>query len=154
MQRSLVKVNGCCHGVQAYLFTSHQKLINIHLVHNLLHYVLILLSMTICPHSLPALSLRKVVFFFLIDSKVHLLFATLSLGRLQEHFSRAARRQLLYVPHLHSVTIVWWQVMGLLRRKSNKANPLQSLAILSAVARHQQPSVTNTVHALSCWGRV
>ncbi|KAL7388589.1 hypothetical protein ABVT39_016977 [Epinephelus coioides] len=39
------------------------------------------------------------------------------------------------------------QVTGLLQRKSNQANPLRSLTILSAAAVHHQPSVTHTAHA-------
>lgn len=36
------------------------------------------------------------------------------------------------------------QVTGLLRWKSNQANPLRSLAILSAAALYRRPSVTHT----------
>lgn len=39
------------------------------------------------------------------------------------------------------------QVTGLLRWKSNQANPLRSLTILSAGALHRRPSATHTAHA-------
>ncbi len=39
------------------------------------------------------------------------------------------------------------QVTGLLQRKSNQANPVRSLTILSSAARHRRPPVTHTERA-------
>lgn len=137
-------------------FTGHWKLVIIHLIHNLICFNHFLNTFYPRP-SVLVLYQPRFFFFFKRGFKVHLLFGPLSLGPMvREHFLKAAggwfsvrkgitsdliflffasssqRDCRLIAPLLPPAASTLGQVTGLLRRKSNQANPPRSLTILSA----------------------
>lgn len=174
-----MKVKRC-----GFSFTGHWKLVIIHLIHNLIRFDHFLNTFYPRPSVLVLYLPRFLgifIFLFLYEVlKCTCYLRHCHLGRWCRSISRklrggwfsvrkgitsdlfcffassSQRDCRLIAPLLPPAAPTLGQVTGLLRRKSNQANPPRSLAIFSATAQHRQPSVTHTARTLArrdrAWG--